>query len=196
MSSHKYSANMGKQSGVALFIVLILLLVLAAESVALMQNQRWAVRQMADQLDVLERNAQSNKVHDQCLARFRNALVTSSTELFGYEGSDGIVKVQDDKWSANDECLYEWYQIPASTTPETVWTPYVRINSRVQIKGVWVQEVSEWRYPACDTALANDPTRCVPSATVLKVANTNQALNAQFDPTRPVLTARMPVAIQ
>ena len=55
---------MSKQSGVALFIVLILLLVLAAASVALLQNQRWAVRQTADRLDVLERNAQSNKVHD------------------------------------------------------------------------------------------------------------------------------------
>lgn len=196
MSSHKYSANMGKQSGVALFIVLILLLVLAAASVALMQNQRWAVRQMADRLDVLERNAQSNKVHDQCVARFRKALVTSSTELFGYEGGDGIVRVQDDKWSANDECLYEWYQIPASTTPETVWTPYVRINSRVQVKGVWVQEMSEWRYPACDTTSSTDPTHCVSSATVLKVANTSQTLNAQFDSTRPVLTARTSVAIQ
>ena len=187
---------MGKQSGVALFIVLILLLVLAAASVALMQNQRWAVRQTADQLDVLERNTQSNKVHDQCVATFRNALNHSNTELVGYEGGNNIVGVRDSKWGAIGECLYEWYQIPAQTTPDVAWTPYVRINSRVQVKGVWVQEISEWRYPMCDTASSIEQIHCVTSATPLKIANTHQTLNAQFDPTRPVLTARMPVAAQ
>ncbi|MBS1174571.1 MAG: hypothetical protein H6R05_702 [Burkholderiaceae bacterium] len=196
MNPHKDSRNMGKQSGVALFIVLILLLVLAAASVALLQNQRWAVRQTADRLDVLERNAQSNKVHDQCVAKFRNALETSSTELVGYEGRNQILDIQDSKWGANSECLYEWYRIPAQTTPDVVWTPHVRINSRVQVKGVWAQEMSEWRYPACDTTSSTDPTHCVPSATAFKVANIHQTLNAQFDPTRPVLTVRTPVAIQ
>ena len=196
MKPQKYSQNMSKQSGVALFIVLILLLVLAAASVALLQNQRWAVRQTADRLDVLERNAQSNKVHDQCVAKFRNALEKSAGELVGYEGGDKIVGGQDDKWDAGDECLYEWYQIPAQTTPDAVWTPHVRVNSRVHVKGVWMQELSEWRYPVCDTASTANPTHCVFSATALKVANTHQTLNAQFDPTRPVLTARTPVAIQ
>ena len=196
MNLQKHSQNMDKQSGVALFIVLILLLVLAAASVALMQNQRWVVRQTADRLDVLERNAQSNKVHDQCVAKFRNALEKSAGELVGYEGGDKIMGVQDSKWGVNSECLYEWYQIPTKTTPDAVWTPYVRINSRVQVKGVWVQEMSEWRYPACDTTSTTNPTHCVSSANALKVANTHQTLNAQFDPTRPVLTARTPVAIQ
>jgi hypothetical protein len=196
MKPQKYSQNMGKQSGVALFIVLILLLVLAAASVALMQNQRWAVRQTADQLDVLERNAQSNKVHDQCVATFRNALNHSNAELVGYEGGNDIVGVQDAKWGTANECLYEWYQIPVQSTPDAVWTPHVRINSRVQVKGVWVQEISEWRYPTCDTVSSTGQTHCVTSATPLKIANTHQTLNAQFDPTRSVLTARMPVAIQ
>ena len=187
---------MSKQSGVALFIVLILLLVLAAASVALMQNQRWAVRQTADRLDVLERNAQSNKVHDQCVAKFRNALEKSVGELVGYEGGDKIVGVQDDKWDAGDECLYEWYQIPAQTTPDAVWTPHVRVNSRVHVKGVWMQELSEWRYPACGAAELLSPPSCVTNATSLKIKNSSMKLNAQFDFAKPVLSARTRVYAQ
>ena len=171
MNPQKYSQNMDKQSGVALFIVLILLLVLAAASVALMQNQRWAVRQTADRLEVLERNAQSNKVHDQCVAKFRNALEKSAGELVGYEGGDKIVGIHDSKWDAGDECLYEWYQIPAQS--DTVWTPHVRVNSRVQVKGVWMQELSEWRYPACGAAELLSPPSCVTNATSLKIKNSS-----------------------
>ena len=188
MNPQKYSQNMDKQSGVALFIVLILLLVLAAASVALMQNQRWAVRQTADRLEVLERNAQSNKVHDQCVAKFRNALEKSAGELVGYEGGDKIVGIHDSKWDAGDECLYEWYQIPAQS--DTVWTPHVRVNSRVQVKGVWMQELSEWRYPACGAAELLSPPSCVTNATSLKIKNSSMKLNAQFDFAKPVLSAR------
>ena len=194
MKPQKYSQNMGKQSGVALFIVLILLLVLVAASVALMQNQRWAVRQTADRLEVLERNAQSNKVHDQCVAKFRNALEKSVGELVGYEGGDKIVGVQDGKWDAGDECLYEWYQIPAQS--DTVWTPHVRVNSRVQVKGVWMQELSEWRYPACGVAELLSPPSCVANATSLKIKNSSMKLNAQFDFAKPVLSARTRVYAQ
>ncbi len=196
MKPQKHSQNMGKQSGVALFIVLILLLVLAAASVALLQNQRWAVRQTADRLDVLERNAQSNKVHDQCVAKFRNALEKSAGELVGYEGGDKIVGVQDSKWDAGDECLYEWYQIPAQTTPDAVWTPHVRVNSRVHVKGVWMQELSEWRYPACGVAELLPQPSCVTNATSLKIENSSMKLNAQFDFAKPVLSARTRVYAQ
>ena len=196
MKPQKYSQNMSKQSGVALFIVLILLLVLAAASVALMQNQRWAVRQTADRLDVLERNAQSNKVHDQCVAKFRNALEKSAGELVGYEGGDKIVGVQDDKWGATNECLYEWYQIPAQSPIDASWTPRVRINSRVKVKGVWMQELSEWRYPECTVAGSSAALICASSATPLKVAQTNTVLNAQFNPTQAVSIARSRVATQ
>ena len=43
-----------RQSGVALFTVLILLVVLAVASTALIQLQRNVVKQMSDRLDVLD----------------------------------------------------------------------------------------------------------------------------------------------
>jgi hypothetical protein len=188
--------SLRKQSGIALFIVLILLLVLAATSVALMQNQRWAVRAAADRLDVLEQTAQSSVVHEQCVARLRDALENSNTELVGYVGADQIIDVQDSKWSAADQCLYEWYQIPAQNVSGALWTPRVRINSRVQVNGVWIQALSEWRYPECDVVVPLINANCATSATPLKVADTHTELNAQFNPTQPVLSAHTQVLVK
>ncbi len=184
------------QSGIALFIVLILLFVLAAASTALIQNQRWAVRQTADRLDALEQNAQSSIAHDQCVANFRNALENPNRELVGYVGNDEIIGVEDTKWGASNQCLYEWYQIPAQSSIDAPWTPRVRINSRVKVKGVWMQELSEWRYPECTVATSSASPMCASSATPLKVAQTNTVLKAQFNPAQAISSARSRVATQ
>ena len=65
MPQSRYYSNQ-RQSGVALFTVLILLLVLTAASAVLIQSQRWAVRQTADRLAVLDRSAASVLAHDGC----------------------------------------------------------------------------------------------------------------------------------
>ena len=192
----KRAQTVHRQSGIALFIVLILLFVLAAASTALIQNQRWAVRQTADRLDALEQNAQSSIAHDQCVANFRNALENPNRELVGYVGNDEIIGVEDAKWGASNQCLYEWYQIPAQSPVDAPWTPRVRINSRVKVKGVWMQELSEWRYPECTVATSSAAPICASSATPLKVGQTNTVLKAQFNPAQAISSARSRVATQ
>ena len=196
---NRSTQNLRTQSGFALFIVLILLLILAAASTALIQNQRWAVRQSADRLDVLDQNAGSSIAHERCVAQFREALMQSKLEFIGHEGEDGVLDIKDSKWpSSGTGCVYEWYQVPAQTTPETAWAPHVRIHSRVQVKGVWVQALSEWRYPACGET-AQLAGLCRGSATPIKMLDTNdmqRLLTVQFDATQKVLGVRTPVAVQ
>ena len=145
------SARSERQSGVALLTVLILLVVLAAASVALIQSQRGAVRQMADRLEVLDQNAASAAAHDACVEQMRAGMegIGSQTKaLAGFEGKTAFARTSDSRWGS-DNCLFEWYQLPKNSVD--AWTPYIRVTSRVLINGQMLLEVSEWRYPACPT---------------------------------------------
>lgn len=142
------STSAKRQSGVALLTVLILLIVLAAASVALIQSQRGAVRQMADRLEVLDQNAASAVAHDTCIARMRSGMERAplTEALAGFEGKTAFAEASDSRWG-NGNCLIEWYQLPSNRAD--AWTPHIRITSRVQVKGQMILEVSEWRYPTC-----------------------------------------------
>ena len=145
------STRSGRQSGVALLTVLILLVVLAAASVALIQSQRGAVRQMADRLEVLDQNAASAVAHDACVVRMRAGIesaVPQADALAGFEGKTAFADTSDSRWGS-DNCLFEWYQLPKNSAD--AWTPYIRVTSRVLVNGQMLLEVSEWRYPACPT---------------------------------------------
>ena len=92
------SARSERQSGVALLTVLILLVVLAAASVALIQSQRGAVRQMADRLEVLDQNAASAVAHDACVVRMRvgiESAVPQADALAGFEGKTAFARTSD-----------------------------------------------------------------------------------------------------
>ena len=144
-------ARRERQSGVALLTVLILLVVLAAASVALIQSQRGAVRQMADRLEVLDQTAASAMAHDACVARMRAGMESAAPltdALAGFEGKTAFARTSDSRWGS-DNCLFEWYQLPKNSVD--AWTPYIRVTSRVLINGQMLLEVSEWRYPACPT---------------------------------------------
>ena len=144
-------ARRERQSGVALLTVLILLVVLAAASVALIQSQRGAVRQMADRLEVLDQNAASAVAHDACVAQMRagmEGIGSQADALAGFEGKTAFARTSDSRWGS-DNCLFEWYQLPKNSVD--AWTPYIRVTSRVLVNGQMLLEVSEWRYPACPT---------------------------------------------
>ena len=144
-------ARRERQSGVALLTVLILLVVLAAASVALIQSQRGAVRQMADRLEVLDQTAASAMAHDACVARMRAGMESAAPltdALAGFEGKTAFARTSDSRWGS-DNCLFEWYQLPKNSVD--AWTPYIRVTSRVLVNGQMLLEVSEWRYPACPT---------------------------------------------
>ena len=144
-------ARRERQSGVALLTVLILLVVLAAASVALIQSQRGAVRQMADRLEVLDQNAASAVAHDACIGRMRAGIESAAPltdALAGFEGKTAFARTSDSRWGS-DNCLFEWYQLPKNSVD--AWTPYIRVTSRVLVNGQMLLEVSEWRYPACPT---------------------------------------------
>lgn len=143
------STRRERQSGVALLTVLILLVVLAAASVALIQSQRGAVRQMADRLEVLDQNAASAVAHDACVARMRagiEGVVPQTEALAGFEGKTVFARASDSRWDSGN-CLFEWYQLPKNSAD--AWVPYIRVTSRVQVDDQTLLEVSEWRYPAC-----------------------------------------------
>ena len=147
----QHSARRERQSGVALLTVLILLVVLAAASVALIQSQRGAVRQMADRLEVLDQTAASAMAHDACVARMRAGMESAAPltdALAGFEGKTAFARTSDSRWGS-DNCLFEWYQLPKNSVD--AWTPYIRVTSRVLVNGQMLLEVSEWRYPACPT---------------------------------------------
>ncbi len=144
-------ARRERQSGVALLTVLILLVVLAAASVALIQSQRGAVRQMADRLEVLDQTAASAMAHDACVARMRAGMESAAPltdALAGFEGKTAFARTSDSRWGS-DNCLFEWYQLPKNSAD--AWTPHIRVTSRVLVNGQMLLEVSEWRYPACPT---------------------------------------------
>ena len=144
-------ARRERQSGVALLTVLILLVVLAAASVALIQSQRGAVRQMADRLEVLDQNAASAVAHDTCVGRMRAGIVSAVPQadaLAGFEGKTAFARTSDSRCVC-DNCLFEGYQLPKNSAD--AWTPYIRVTSRVLVNGQMLLEVSEWRYPACPT---------------------------------------------
>ena len=139
-----------RQSGVALFTVLILLVVLAVASTALIQLQRNVVKQMSDRLDVLDQNAISSVAHDVCVQKMRQGIEgTASIEaLTGYSGGDGFIGADDARWSNHaDGCIFEWYQ--SSNNSTVPWMPHIRVTSRVDVAGQKVLEISEWRYPEC-----------------------------------------------
>ena len=147
----RWSARARAQRGVALLTVLILLMVLASASVVLMQSQRWAVRQTAERLDVLDLYSASTRAHDQCVQWMREGVegVTGST-IQGYTGQQAFLSENDARWNHHPNgCIYEWYQIPSGN--DAPWTPQVRVTSRAQESGRMVLEVSEWRYPGCTT---------------------------------------------
>ena len=141
----KHRANVARQKGIALLTVLILLLILAGASVALIQSQRGEVQQMADRLEVLDQNAASAVAHDACVARMR-AGVEGVVPVSGFEGKTAFASTSDARWGS-DNCLFEWYQLPSNSID--AWTPHIRVSSRVSVNGQMVVEVSEWRYPVC-----------------------------------------------
>ena len=172
-------ARRERQSGVALLTVLILLVVLAAASVALIQSQRGAVRQMADRLEVLDQNAASAVAHDTCVGRMRAGIVSAVPQadaLAGFEGKTAFARTSDSRWGS-DNCLFEWYQLPKNSAD--AWTPYIRVTSRVLVNGQMLLEVSEWRYPACPTGQVC-ATRSVKSLQDDRQLKT--LLNAQYGP--------------
>lgn len=149
MPQSRYYSNQ-RQSGVALFTVLILLLVLTAASAVLIQSQRWAVRQTADRLAVLDRSAASVLAHDGCVAKLRAGLEGSNTAtLTGLDGQNAWRSVTDTNWDASG-CIFEWYGLPPAGE-NTAWIPRVRVTSRAQSGNDVDLEVSEWRYPKCVT---------------------------------------------
>ena len=173
------SARSERQSGVALLTVLILLVVLAAASVALIQSQRGAVRQMADRLEVLDQNAASAVAHDACVVRMRvgiESAVPQADALAGFEGKTALDRTSDSRWGS-DNCLFEWYQLPKNSAD--AWAPHIRVTSRVQVSGQMVLEVSEWRYPACPTEQVC-ATRSVKS--LQDDGQLKTLLNAQYGP--------------
>ena len=145
------NACVDSQRGVALFTVLIVLLVLAAATIALTQSQRWGVRQTADRLNVLEQTAEATAIstaaHDRCVKKLRMGLEHgASPNLWaGFEGQASFISEDDSRWDA-DSCIFEWYGLPETAVS---WRPRARVTSRVQISSGAVIEVSEWRYPEC-----------------------------------------------
>ena len=145
------NACVDSQRGVALFTVLIVLLVLAAATIALTQSQRWGVRQTADRLNVLEQTAEATAIstaaHDRCVKKLRMGLEhdVSPNQWAGFEGQVSFISADDSRWDA-DGCIFEWYGLPET---DVAWHPRARVTSRVQISSKPVIEVSEWRYPEC-----------------------------------------------
>ena len=135
-----------RQQGVALFTVLIMLLILASATAALVQSQRWSVRQTADRLSVFEQNALSTSTHDLCVEKLRTELESNNAlmSVIGYPGQIEFATKDDTRWD-QDGCLFEWYEIPADTN--VAWQPHIRISSRATNSSIL--EISEWRYPAC-----------------------------------------------
>lgn len=145
-----HTTHIQRQSGVALFTVLILLVILASASVVLIQSQRGVVRQLSDRLAVLDATATSAAAHDRCVATLRAGLENpNATTLSGLEGQEGWREEADTNWDSNG-CIFEWYGL-ADADLNKDWTPRARVTSRAQVAGQNYLEISEWRYPKCTT---------------------------------------------
>ncbi len=192
MNSKRQSQSVqSSQSGMALFVVLLLLMVLATASVALIQNQRLAVRQIADRLDVLNEQAESNRVHEQCVATMRAALANPNTASWlGYAGRAEWALADDERW-AGGRCMYEFYRLPAQQDTGAAWTPQVRVNSKVLIDGVSQQVVSEWVFAACVSS-STPIDGCVNTVVHQKdeVHGVVRDVSVQYDSRQPLRTSR------
>lgn len=167
MSEKKYLAN--PQSGFALPMVLILLLILASVVFVIFDGQRAKLLQSEAMIMASKVEQDLHNTHRACLNQLKAVLDGGSTQKVAWwTDAGGVVNANDARWSQSvsvlqGSCLVE--VIVNTKDSANQWTPKLRITTRVIGSQSTKLAQTEWRYPACD--LSNVNQKCVTLSNVI-----------------------------
>lgn len=153
------------QRGFALATVLLVLLIMALIVAALLNGQRFAVRELRDVLNRTKIEQTSRNLHRTCLADVHN-LLTEQTLSHNQH-----VDLSQPKPYAEGSCQVTVEANAITQSNQDAWPPRLRITSSSIDQHI---EISDWRYPACINHLAEN--RCFTAPPASLTLKNNQGL--------------------